>query len=141
MTVDPRSQGNGGQPSLPCRAVFCAAYVAAIVFNVAGCAADMPEHAHRVTERQLPTLARVNAGETRPLVHLRFDPKLMVTKEDGTDSQRRVAKVRLPVTTGLSISPRPRGAEKMNTPSLTGTEKEQLFREFLQWQKPPTDMP
>jgi hypothetical protein len=141
MAVDPRRQGNGEQPSLRCRAALCAAHVGTIVFVVAGCAADMPERAHIVTERQLPTFARVDAEEIRPLVHLRFDPKQMLTKEHGSESQRHVAKVHLPVTTGLSIPPHPRSAEKMNTPSFTATEKEQLFREFLQWQKRPRDVP
>jgi hypothetical protein len=38
---------------------------------------------------------------------------------------------------GASISLRSRSSQKSNTPPPTGSEKERLFRQFLQWQKRP----
>ena len=49
--------------------------------------------------------------------------------------RHHVAKVNLPDTSGVSISPLPRRSEKSNTAPFTQVEKEQLLLDFLEWRK------
>jgi hypothetical protein len=49
------------------------------------------------------------------------------------------SKPRVPVTTSVSPSLRPRSFEKWKVEPLTPNQKERLFEEFLQWQRRTTD--
>ena len=96
-------------------------------------AADMPEPRHRAVELAPAFPSRI-IGESEPMTQQRFDAQRTLWKEPHG---RNISKVHLPTTTGAATSPRPRSSQTSTTPpsAMTQKETEQLFQEFLEWQK------
>ena len=145
MAVGPRRQGDGEVISLGCRATVRAIYAGAIALMLVSsqaAAVDMPERYHQTVEGDPTLISRPSDGESWPLTQPRFHAQKTLRKEPyGSGSQRNAAKVRLPATTGVSVAPRPRVLKKKSAPPAADIEDEQLFREFLEWQKRPKETP
>ena len=143
MAVDPRRQGDGEVLLLSWRATVRAIYAGAIALMLVSsqaAAADMPERYHRAVERDPTLISRTSDGESWPLTQRRFQAQKPLRKEPyGSSSQRNAAKARLPATTGALVAPRV--AKKKSRPPAADIEDEQLFREFLEWQKRPKETP
>jgi hypothetical protein len=147
MVVDPRRRSNGNGALLRRRTTVCTIYVGMIAFNLSSspvAAADIAEPHHKSVERVPLLPSGVSGGESERLTRRRFDAQQMLWKEPHrNDFHHNASKAHLSDTTGASISPRSRSSEKLNTPPPTDTsapidaEKEQLFQQFLQWQKRP----
>jgi hypothetical protein len=145
MVVDPLRRGNGDGALLRRRTTVCTIYVSIIAFNLSSspvAAADIAEPHHKGVERVPLQSSGVSGGESERLTRRRFDAQQMLWKEPHrNDFHHNASKAHLSDTTGASISPRSRSSEKLNTPPPTDTsvptdaEKEQLFQQFLQWQK------
>lgn len=102
--------------------------------------AHTSERRQGIVERELSFASRVT-GESRPLVQRRSDSQQVLAREPhGNEPRRSVVRVRLSDTSGISTSPLPRRTEKSNTPPFTQVEKQQLFRDFLQWRKQKREM-
>jgi len=147
MIVLPRRRGNGDGALLRRRTAVCMIYVSMIAFSISispVAAADIAEPHHKGVETAPLLSGRVSGGESGRLTRRRFDALQMLWKEPHrNDLHHNASKAHLSDTTGASISPRSRSSEKLNTPAPTDTsaptdaEKEQLFQQFLQWQKRP----
>ena len=141
MVVDPLRRGDGDGVLLRRRTTVCTIYVSIIAFNLSSspvAAADIAEPHHKGVERVPLLSSGVSGGESERLTRRRFDAQQMLWKEPHrNDLHHNASKAHLSDTTGASISPRSRGSEKLSTPPSTDAEKEQLFQQFLQWQKRP----
>jgi hypothetical protein len=147
MVVDPRTRGKRDGALLRRRTTVCTIYVSIIAFNLSSspvAAADIAEPHHKGMERVPLLSSGASGGESEHSTRRRFDAQQMLWKEPHrNDFHHNASKAHLSDTTGASISPRSRSSEKLNTPPPTDTsaptdaEKEQLFQQFLQWQKRP----
>ena len=121
---------------LTCRAIGPALVTAMTAVSCSGPAADMPERRQGVVAREPSLTSRAAPDENRAVVQRKSETQQTPAREaHGSEPQRHVAKVSLPYTNGVSPSLLPRRSERTNTASFTQAEKEQLFREFLQWRK------
>lgn len=119
---------------LTCQAIV-SLIIAMITTNCSMRAADTLERRQGNVERELSFASRVT-GESRPLVQRRSVSQQILAREPrGNERQHSVVRVHVSDTTGASTSPLPRRAEKSSTPPFKQAEKEQLFRDFLQWRK------
>lgn len=143
MAVGPRRQVDGEVISLSCRATVRAVYAGAIALMLVSsqaAAADMPERYHGAVERDPTLIGRTSDGESWPVTQRRLHAQKSPRKEPyGSGSQRNAAKARLLATTGVLVAPRV--PEKKSRPPAADIEDEQLFREFLEWQKRPKETP
>jgi len=126
---------------LICQAPVPALIVLMTAVSCSAPAADMPESRHRVIERELQPSSRwTNEGGQRLVQRGLGGQSILRREQQGASALSRAAKVRAPNTTGASVSRRI--SQKPNpTRRLDAAEKEWLFQEFLEWQRPQGDMP
>jgi hypothetical protein len=138
MAVDRRRLGNGDRVSSCFGAALRAGGSGILALNIASCACDMPARTQRVAEPAIP--GSTSDGASQPPLQRRSVTQQTPPKElHRNDVQRNATTGHLPDTTRISTVPRPRTPERKSTPPPPDTEKDQLYREFLEWQRRPRD--
>jgi len=140
MAVDRRRLGKGDRVFLHLKVAFRAACGGMIALNVASCACDMPPRIPQMTELSIPVSP--SDEMSRPAVQRRLAAQQTPLKETHrNDGQHDSTRGHPFGTTAGAAVPRPRTREKENALEPADAEKEQLFREFEEWQRQRRDTP
>jgi len=141
MHVDLHRRGTSRNRLLAtCRAIVPPLVILMTCVSCAKRAAEMQERPSRIAEPSLPFFSNLTERENQQLPHRRLDEQpLHRVAQRRISPPLRAAKVQTPAMTHAP-APRPVSG-KMNPPPQLDQNEEQLFQEFLEWQRRQGDMP